>query len=279
MNCYGTLTALKAQYLTEISGAGSDSILLDLLEAASRRIDIIAGRHFYVVSAARILDVWHSPLLFPAPHPDLLSVSAIGVDNDEDELFDDETWSESDYVLYSGNGAIDGFPKLWLHVAPGGDYSLPRGMRVMQITGQWGYGDGRRADPVDSVGTLGAAITTTTATTATMTAGHTVLAGQTIRVGSEQMFVSAVSTNTLTVERGVNGTTAAEHLINAAVVAYAYPAPVVRACLWLAKEEYRDMSRDGGYESERLGDYSYKRMASAESEARTRNLLAGYCTA
>ena len=52
----------------------------------------------------------------------------------------------------------------------------------------------------------------------------------TILVESEQMFVTAVATNTLTVKRGVNGTTAATHATSKAVTAYEYPFPIVQAC-------------------------------------------------
>jgi hypothetical protein len=47
--------------------------------------------------------------------------------------------------------------------------------------------------------------------TLTMEASHGILAGDIIRVESEQMYVSAVSTNDLTVVRAFNGTAAATH--------------------------------------------------------------------
>jgi len=277
MNCYGTLTELATRL--GVSGTTHDALLLDLIEAASRWIDQQCGRHFYVVSAARALDVDDALVLFPPPHPDLLTASAVGVDNDGDGEFDDEAWTASDYLLYSGERATDGYPKRWLRAAPNGNYTLPRGRQVMQITGAWGYGDGRRADPTDSVGTLAAAVADGETTTATMAVGHGVAAGMTLRVDSEQMFVSAVSTNTLTVERGVNGTTAAAHESGASVVAYAYPAGIVNYTYCLAGSWYREIGSNGQYESERLGDYSYKRAAPESLAAMESRVLGPYAIA
>lgn len=67
-------------------------------------------------------------------------------------------------------------------------------------------------------GTLGAAMTDTTGTSATITAGSIgPQAGEFIRIGTEDMFVTAVSGSTYTVVRGVNSTTAATHLNGATV--------------------------------------------------------------
>ena len=49
----------------------------------------------------------------------------------------------------------------------------------------------------------------TTATAFTAEASHSILVGMTLQIGSEKMYVSGVSTNTITVTRGIGGTTAA----------------------------------------------------------------------
>ena len=49
----------------------------------------------------------------------------------------------------------------------------------------------------------------TTATDFTAEASHSILVGMTLQIGSEKMYVSGVSTNTITVTRGIGGTTAA----------------------------------------------------------------------
>jgi hypothetical protein len=45
------------------------------------------------------------------------------------------------------------------------------------------------------------------------------------------MYVQSYSTNTLTVVRGVNGTTAAAHTTGAALAIYQYPSPIAEATL------------------------------------------------
>ncbi|MDR3591588.1 MAG: hypothetical protein P4N41_18180 [Negativicutes bacterium] len=64
---------------------------------------------------------------------------------------------------------------------------------------------------------LAAAITSTTATTISVITGSWFSVGKTISIDNEQMYVSGISTNTLTVTRGYNGTTANTHLIGANV--------------------------------------------------------------
>ena len=63
---------------------------------------------------------------------------------------------------------------------------------------------------------------------------------QTILIDSEQLYVTSISGNTLTVERGVNGSTAATHSGGASLYRYDYPELVVQACLDLSKIVFRD---------------------------------------
>jgi len=78
-----------------------------------------------------------------------------------------------------------------------------------------------------------------------MTAGHSVEVGHTLRIDDEQFFVTAVSTNTLTVTRGVNGSTAATHLNAAVVQAYGYPI-VSEACLFQAELHFASKNAPSG---------------------------------
>ena len=65
--------------------------------------------------------------------------------------------------------------------------------------------------------TLGAAITSTSATTFTSSNGGAMIKWWSLLIDSEQMLVSGISTNTITVTRGYGGTTAATHLNGATV--------------------------------------------------------------
>mgnify|MGYP003651689293 FL=1 len=108
------------------------------------------------------------------------------------------------------------------------------GQQTLSILAAWGY----TSDTVSV--TTADAISSTTATSASMASAANLGPAQTILIDSEQLYITAISGNTLTVERGVNGSTAATHSGAAAVVRYDYPELVVQACLDLSKIVFRD---------------------------------------
>ena len=108
------------------------------------------------------------------------------------------------------------------------------GQQTLSILAAWGY----TSDTVSV--TTADAISSTTATSASMASAANLGPAQTILIDSEQLYITAISGNTLTVERGVNGSTAATHSGGAAVVRYDYPELVVQACLDLSKIVFRD---------------------------------------
>jgi hypothetical protein len=64
-----------------------------------------------------------------------------------------------------------------------------------------------------------------------VTSGADFAVAQTIIAGSEQMLITSISSNTLTVSRGLNGTTAETHATSTAVSILRWPAAVERAAL------------------------------------------------
>jgi hypothetical protein len=108
------------------------------------------------------------------------------------------------------------------------------GQQTLSILGSWGY----TADTVSV--TTSDAIGSTTATSASVTSATNLGPAQTILIDSEQLYITAISGNTLTLERGVNGTTGATHSGGATVYRYDYPELVVQAALDLAKIVFRD---------------------------------------
>lgn len=75
-------------------------------------------------------------------------------------------------------------------------------------------------------------------------------AGMTLLLDSEQVYVTATTDDTpdsITVERGVNGTTAATHLTGLAIARYVYPSAVHEVCLRIALKRWkaRDAGADG----------------------------------
>lgn len=249
---YATLDALKRRVVEGGSkyGTDSDTNLMVVLGATSRSIDTWTRRtsHRHGVPSG------FGPLLathyFDGPGgshlelgDDLLSITgtisvldAIGATA---IAYTDET----DFY----KGPYGGPRYRWLDLHGDGYVTWYGTRRGVSITGKWGYQDSR----------LTSASTTTEALDTTeigvdVTAGTDFSPGQTILIDSEQMYVKSIATNTLTVTRNVNGTTAATHLTAAAIDVYQYPDDVVEACLQASLRRWR--GRDaGGYGNEFTG--------------------------
>ena len=140
-----------------------------------------------------------------------------------------------DYLLEPYNTS----PKWRLKLNEDTTLALGAGQQVLSILGTWGW-----QNVTTPASTLSAAITSATATTLTVAAVGNHGAGTTIVVDSEQMYCTSHNGTTLTVRRGVNGTTAATHLSAAAVSMVEYPSDVKMATADLARMQYRD--RDMG---------------------------------
>jgi hypothetical protein len=247
MNCYSTLDTLKDDL--GISSTTNDSVLLRTLEAASRAVDRFCNRHFYAKTETRYFD-GSVPLFIN----DLLSVTTLKTDDDGDGTFEN-TFTTSDYILYP----LNEYPKTMIKLSPessyGGFGSYRKGC---EIEGLWGYGDGKSATPY-SASSITVTVGDASGTTLTLSAEGTIETGHTILVEDEQMYISAVTSDgskQATAERGVNGTTGVAHSAKTASI-YEYPADIVQGCLMVAERLFETRG-SRGYESEKLGDYSYK---------------------
>lgn len=253
-NCYASIADVKLN-LGE-TGTSHDALILRILEGASRWIDRYCDRHFYVKTDTRYFDACYGETLLI---DDLLSVTTFKLDTEQDGNFDDETWTDgTDFNLQPYNT----FPKTRVEITTFGSYSFPELRKSVQIVGSWGYGDGLSATPYDDSGATVASITSG-ATSMTVSSGTPFSAGHTLLVESEQMFVSSVSGNVLTVTRGVNGTTAASHT-SKSVNIYKYPEDLARFAIYMAAQDFKQRS-NSDLESERIGDYSYKRFSNSEA--------------
>lgn len=132
---------------------------------------------------------------------------------------------------------------------------------MVTIAGTWGF-NRDYANAWLTVDALAAAITTTTATTFTVADvdgadgyGRTprISAGNLLRIDSEFMEVVSTntSTNVITVKRGVNGSTAATHIIASNVEVWQVEEIVKRAVIRQAAFMY---ARRGAYESSNITD-------------------------
>ena len=225
---YGDLTKLKDNSLlaNPAAGAGYDDELFQLLLAVSAMVDGYCNRRFYPRAATLVFD---GPADTVLEVPDLVSLTTLESDDDDDGAYE-TTWAATDYELVPQNATPTehgGMPYHSVRVLNRGmKQRFERGHSRYRVTGVWGY----RSHQEDS-GSLTDGSVSDTATTMLVDAGSDFAAGQTIVVGSEQMLVTAISTNTLSVRRGLNGTTAAAHADNTQIDILRWPAPVERATL------------------------------------------------
>jgi len=244
MNCYTTIE--------EVSSELSLTVGLSVIEAISREIDALCMRHFYTRSGIEYYTPADNKTLFLN---DVLSISELVIDSAIAGTYTEKWTEDEDFVL----SPFSEWPKVRLDVLPWGDYAFPVDQfRAVKITGVWGYGDGESVSPWTASGITGT-LADAADTSMAISAEDVIETGDTLLIGSEQVFVTAVTTNDskiATVERGMNGTTAAAHSAAACSVA-AYPPDLKRAALWFVRNESTAAAR-AGYESQRAGDYSYK---------------------
>jgi hypothetical protein len=101
----------------------------------------------------------------------------------------------------------------------------PTPQRSVQITGQWGY-----CATLAPAGLLTSGINASV-TALTVSTPVTVNQGDVIVIDSEAIYVDhspSLASGTAVVQRGVNGTTAASHLVNAPISRYRAPADIRR---------------------------------------------------
>lgn len=227
-----------------------DAMLRRRLESASRMIDKFCGREFFVTTATRYID---SPVKGSfIPVRDLLSISSMTEDIDGDYDYTDQTWVEgTDFLLTPHNE----FPKTAIEptVLTGKlFYGVRKGLKIV---GDFGYGDGESATPTRSTGATLAEDVNASVTSFDVSDGTLIQIGQTLLIGSERMYVEAIATDTVTVIRGVNGSTAATHASGDVISRYLFPSDVEEACISIAMR-LLNRGPEHGRQSRSLGDES-----------------------
>ena len=227
---YGDLAKLKDDSLLKdpASGTGDDDELFQLLLSVSEWIDHYCNRHFYPRTDTLLFDGRGAAQLLV---PDLVSVTSLKEDDNGDLSFN-QTWSSTDYWLQPYNAGPTqhwGSPYTALRARAEGDKAagFALGEQNFQLVGVWGYSQFSEYGGTD----LDDASMTTTKTTVAVDDGTQFEIGQTVLIGSEQMLITAISSNNLTVTRGLNGTTAVAHADNTTMDILRWPASVERAAL------------------------------------------------
>ena len=237
-HAYITLDALKGESALNITGTANDERLLALAETASSVIDRWCNRHFFARKATLRFDGGGSEILRV---PDLISVDNGGV-----RVFgrgsgaSSTVWGAADYRLlpYNADPALANNPnsrpytKL-LATGAGGRACFPAGRGNIEVSGLWGWWlHLRRLSQVVVAALDGDA--TALELSAAQTARAEIFTGHTLLIGDEQVYVRARDGETLTVERGVNGTMAEAIEKDSAIDIFEYPSPVSEAVLLLA---------------------------------------------
>lgn len=269
MNWYCTLDDVKARLKIPAASTSSDADLALLIEEVSREMDKECGRHFFVKSASKIYDVSEDGARFGVMVDDLLSVSAVGIDTENDNTFDGDTLTEgTHYVLTPDNV----YPKWKLKMLPLSAKSLTVGERKIRITGQWGYGDEYRADPVTNLGITGT-LSDAADTTMSVNTADVAKVGMTLRLENEQVFVTAAPAGsmTVTVRRGMNGTTAVAHT-TAAVYRYDYPPLLQKFCKVFCDTAWQARTASGIYQR-KIGNYSEMFHLPGQAEQATKRMV------
>ena len=229
MYSYASRDALKT--LADITGSGDDAQYRRLLEAVTRQVDAFLRRtlrtylatyYFTPESSKRVLlDSEELGL-------GLLSVTTLKTDDDGDRTYE-TTWKTTDYDLLPLNAANRQRPYWEIAITPDGVETFPKVQKGLEIVGKWGFYE----DLVRSASLMAEALDASETDIDVDTGGDFEVL-QTMLVDSEQMYITAITTNTLTVVRGVNGTTAATHSDNAVIDVYRYPYEVQEATLMQA---------------------------------------------
>lgn len=160
---------------------------------------------------------------------DLVSITTIKVDTDADGVFETTLTAGTDYRLWPYNAAAQDMPYRAVELVPiGGQLSAwPVAEYCVQIVGLFGYSN-ETEDTLQTVQDTTSQASGSTTLTVQSTAD--IDPGETLVIGTEQEYVVSVNDpTTLTVTRGINGTTAAAHLNGVTVYRRRYPRDVEEA--------------------------------------------------
>lgn len=226
---YGDLTKLKDDSLLKdpAAGSGDDDEMFQLLTAVSDWVEYYCNRHIYPRTQTLVFDGNSSGRLLI---PDLVSITSLKEDTNDDKTFN-ETWAATDYWLepYNADPTREwGQPYTAVRVRQKGTKDgFTAREQHFQIDGVWGYREHKEDGGTD----LNDASMTTLKTTVAVDDGTQFAIGQTIMIGGEQMLITNISANNLTVARAINGTTAVAHTDNSDVYILRWPASIERAVL------------------------------------------------
>ena len=213
-----------------------DSQLLRIAESESREIDKFCDRFFYIYEGIHYQDGGANRVVLDW---DVQSITSLIIDIDGNNQY--PTTSAYTVDINSPTTAPDAFcyplntyPKTRLEANPFGNYGhLGAGFRKsIKITGVFGYGNDWPSDYKHAATSVLGGDLTSTATTLSVTASTAseFSAGQTLKINSEQVYISAMPTvSSCPIVRAQNGTGAAAATTGTAIYVYDYPQAITQA--------------------------------------------------
>jgi len=139
-NGYCTLAEVKLRVWPTDAAANSteDTLLEDMVMAASRTIDNDTSRRFFTTSSDETR-TYQATSFDSLCFIDILSVTSLKTDDDGDGVYE-TTWATTDFFLAPFTAALDGKPYTVIHTTPNGSYTFPVGAYAgVQVVGKFGY--------------------------------------------------------------------------------------------------------------------------------------------
>lgn len=247
------------------------------LETDSRLIDEWIGDHVFPQETTRYFTAVESmQLRLDRP---LLSITALRTDSSGNASYG-TTMTTAQYHLTPYNALTESPPQpYWgieLRTTSTGVFPA-HVKRGVEIAGRWGRYDQR--DTSTAVLSTDANATTPTLE---VTGASSLYPGQTIRIGSEDMFVvrspvtaTAAHTSQVTVQRAVNGTTASTHSSATGMGVYTYPI-VDRACLFQVQHDFKFSKADPAQGGGGWGEQGRSLVTEADLHPAVRRMLRGF---
>lgn len=252
---YGTLWQARQEIKVEATDDSGDEYIKELLYWTSARIDARTGRWFWPLSASRSYDAIgaHIGAYHLDIDADLLALTSI-------TNGDGAAIGAGDVLLYPPNVTPAWRLKLKTSAATAFTYTTDWEQAV-SVSGVWGYHSSySRAWTVSGLTTADNPLSSS-ATALTVSANvqqrdtyglmPRLSAGNLIRLENEFCEVLDASGTTVSLRRGVNGTTAASHAAGTAVEVFQVEDAINRACVrWTAylyarRGEYAQTTFDG----------------------------------
>lgn len=236
VNSYATLADYKAYVVargqTASTDAADDGVIQDLLNAASRYIDLQSRRQFYPHYETVLYDIPADRVLYF--DDDILQV--VTLTNGDSTVI-----ASTEYVL---EGKKPPYWKLSLRKNSNITWETPTANdnteQVISLYGIHGTHDEYTQRGWAAVGTLDEAVINTTTLIFSVAAGHSIVAGNIVKIDNEIYNVVEAGGHHITpIKRGDNGSTAATHVINSIVYSWQPMTGAKMSTLEIANSAYK----------------------------------------